>query len=103
MDIGTGKDLSEYELNQVKIPYHLIDILPAGEQYHLFAYKQDFLTAYNNIRERNKLPILCGGTGLYIEAVLNDYRLQEVPPNSSLREKLKNKTQEELKEILTSY
>ncbi len=103
MDIGTGKDLSDYEINSRHIPYHLIDIRDAGEKYTLFHYQQDFHRAFRDIAGRNKVPILCGGTGLYIESVLKGYRLLDVPENPTLRKSLSEKTLEELTEILASY
>ena len=103
MDIGTGKDLSDYVVNGKQIPYHLIDIADAGYKYNVYEYKRDFLNAYRQIREKNKLPILCGGTGLYLEAVLKDYQLPNVPENAELRKLLENKTLSELTDILKSY
>lgn len=103
MDIGTGKDLSDYFINGEAIPYHLIDIREAGEKYTLFEYQRDFHDAYADILFRKKTPILCGGTGLYIESVLKGYNLPDVPANIKLRESLQSKTLEELTEILTSY
>ena len=103
MDIGTGKDLADYTVNGQQIPYHLIDIAEAGEKYNLFQYQQDFWRSYYNIKERNKLPILCGGTGLYIESVLKSYKMVPVPENTALREKLKGYNLEELTEILKQY
>lgn len=103
MDIGTGKDLSDYFINGELIPYHLIDIREAGEKYTLFEYQHDFHDAYADILFRKKTPILCGGTGLYIESVLKGYNLPDVPANIKLRESLQNKTLEELTEILKSY
>lgn len=103
MDIGTGKDLEEYTIDGKKIPYHLIDILDAGEKYNLFEYQHDFHRVFTEIKNRNRLPILCGGTGLYIEAVLKGYRLPDVPENPVLRETLKNKSLPELAAILSSY
>lgn len=79
MDIGTGKDLSEYTYEEHAIPYHLIDICPPGYKYNLFEYIRDYNTAYADIINRGKTPILCGGTGLYIEAVLKGYSLPPVP------------------------
>jgi tRNA dimethylallyltransferase len=79
MDIGTGKDLASYTVNGRQIPYHLIDICPAGEKYNVFRYQHDFFEAYNDIRARGKLPILCGGTGMYMEAVLSAYRFPQNP------------------------
>ncbi len=103
MDIGTGKDLSEYYINGRQIPYHLIDILDAGEKYNLFEFQHDFHRVFSEIKNRNRLPVLCGGTGLYIEAVLKGYKLPDVPENPELRESLKNKSLTELTQILSSY
>lgn len=100
MDIGTGKDLADYTIGDVHIPYHLIDIAEPGTKYNLFQYQQDFHTAYNDIRSRGKLPILCGGTGLYIEAVLGGYSLSPVPQNPKLRESLEGKSLDELTQML---
>lgn len=99
MDIGTGKDLKEYE----SIPYHLIDICPAGYKYNLFEYLRDFEVAYNDIQSRSKNPILCGGTGLYVESVIKGLRLPQVPENKELRKSLEGKTLEELTTILSSF
>lgn len=96
MTIGTGKDLEEYG----DIRYHLIDIADAGEKYNLFRYKKDFRKAYGEIVSRNSFPILCGGSGLYIEAVCKDYDLKEVMPDTALRSELENKSLDELKDIL---
>ena len=92
MDIGTGKDLGEYE----EIPYHLMDIVDAGEKYNIFEYQRDFEKAYKDIRERGGIPILCGGSGLYIEAATCGYSLPEVPANPELRAELEQKSDEEL-------
>lgn len=100
MDIGTGKDLADYTISDVHIPYHLIDIAEPGTKYNLFQYQQDFHTAYNDIRSRGKLPILCGGTGLYIEAVLGGYSLSPVPQNPKLRESLEGKSLDQLTQML---
>ena len=96
MDIGTGKDLSDYG----DVPYHLIDICEPGTKYNLFQYQQDFYDAFELIRGRGALPILCGGTGLYIEAVLKGYRLSPVPQNQPLRDKLEDRSLAELTEML---
>ncbi len=96
MDIGTGKDLSEYQ----STPYHLIDICEPGTKYNLFQYQQDFFDAYQQIRGRGAVPILCGGTGLYIEAVLKGYHLSPVPQNQPLRDQLEGKSLDELTAIL---
>ncbi|MDR2682545.1 MAG: tRNA (adenosine(37)-N6)-dimethylallyltransferase MiaA [Dysgonamonadaceae bacterium] len=103
MTIGTGKDLSDYVVNGKAIPYHLIDICDPGEKYNLFRYQHDFHQAFAAIRARGKLPVLCGGTGLYIEAVLKGYRLPDVPENPELRQRLQNKTLPELEALLQSY
>ncbi len=103
MDIGTGKDLADYTVDGVQVPYHLIDILDAGEKYNLFQYQQDFWTAYNDVVSRGKLPILCGGTGLYIESVLKSYKMVPVPENKTLRQSLEGKSLEELAEMLKAY
>lgn len=100
MDIGTGKDLADYTIGDVHIPYHLIDIAEPGTKYNLFQYQQDFHAAYNDIRSRGKLPILCGGTGLYIEAVLGGYSLPPVPQNQKLRESLEGKSLDQLTQML---
>lgn len=100
MDIGTGKDLADYTIGDVHIPYHLIDIAEPGTKYNLFQYQQDFHTAYNDICSRGKLPILCGGTGLYIEAVLGGYSLSPVPQNQKLRESLESKSLDQLTQML---
>lgn len=96
MDIGTGKDLADYIIGKKQVPYHLIDIIDAGKKYNLFQYQQDFYNAYKDIIARGKQPILCGGTGLYIEAVLKGYALSPVPQNAALRETLANSTLHEL-------
>ena len=103
MDIGTGKDLAEYVVDGKPIPYHLIDIVDAGYKYNVFEYQRDFLKAFESVNQRGHLPILCGGTGLYIEAVLNGYKLLAVPDNQILREQLANKTLDELTSILRGY
>lgn len=89
MDIGTGKDLADYTVNGKLIPYHLIDICDPGYKYNVFEYQHDFFRAYQAIQGKGKLPILCGGTGMYIEAVLKGYKLLDVPQNPELRESLK--------------
>lgn len=103
MDLGTGKDLADYTVNGKNIPYHLIDICYPGYKYNVFEYQHDFYRAYQTIKEKGKLPILCGGTGLYIEAVLKGYKLLDVPQNPKLREQLKDKPLAELEQILAGY
>lgn len=100
MTIGTGKDLDDYVVHGRKIPYHLIDICEPGTKYNLFRYQEDFFSAYTDIVARGKQPILCGGTGLYIESVLKGYHLSPVPQNQALRDKLAGKSLGELTEIL---
>ena len=96
MDIGTGKDLGDY----AGVPYHLIDICEPGTKYNLFQYQQDFFDAYNSITGRGAVPILCGGTGLYIEAVLKGYKLSPVPQNPELRQRLEGRSLDELTQML---
>ncbi len=98
MDIGTGKDLCEYD----GVPYHLIDICDAGYKYNLYEYLRDFKIAYNDVLSRGKMPVLCGGTGLYVESVLNGLDLPQVPENKELRMSLEGKSLLELTEILSS-
>lgn len=102
MDIGTGKDLSDFTIDKVNIPYHLIDIVYAGYKYNLYEYQKDFFKVYQDIINRNKTPIICGGTGLYIEAVLKGYKLMEVPPDINFRKALEGKSIEELIAILST-
>ena len=105
MDIGTGKDLDDYEVKNengevTNVPYHLIDIREPGTKYNLFEYQQDFYDVYQDIRRRGAVPILCGGSGLYIEAVLKGYKLSPVPQNQELRDSLEGKPLNELTEML---
>jgi len=102
MDVGTGKDISEFNVGGKVIPHHLIDIVDAGEEYNVFKYQKDFLTAFEGIQQRKNKAILCGGTGMYLEAVLKGYRLLNIPENVELRERLENKTNEELLAELTA-
>jgi len=103
MNLGTGKDYEDYRIGDRSIPCHLIDIHEPGYKYNVFEYQQDFLRAFTTIQKSGKLSILCGGTGMYIEAVTRGYKLISVPVNESLREKLKNKSLIDLEQILTSY
>ncbi len=100
MDIGTGKDLEDYTVDGQPVPYHLIDIADAGTKYNLFQYQQDFRTAYDGIVGRGATPILCGGTGLYIEAVVKGYALSPVPQDPALRQRLEGMTLPDLTAML---
>ena len=103
MDIGTGKDIAEYTRDGVTVPTHLLDIVDAGEKYNLFEFQRDFLTSYEDIRSRGAFPVMCGGSGLYVESVLRGYRLLPVPENPELRVRLEEKSLEELTAILAGY
>lgn len=103
MDLGTGKDLVDYTVDGRQVPYHLIDIVEPGYKYNVFEYQRDFLKAYEEISAKGKTPILCGGTGMYIESVLKGYRLLPVPENPELRASLEGKSLEELTHILEGY
>ena len=103
MDIGTGKDLSEYERGNRVVPAHLLDVVDAGEKYNLFEFQRDFLVAYDDIRMRGAFPLMCGGSGMYVESVLKGYRLLPVPENPVLRASLEEKSLEELTDILAQY
>lgn len=103
MDIGTGKDLAEYTRDGVTVPSHLLDIVDAGEKYNLFEFQHDFLKAYEDIKARGAFPVMCGGSGLYVESVLRGYRLLPVPENPDLRARLEEKSLEELTAILAGY
>jgi tRNA dimethylallyltransferase len=103
MDLGTGKDYADYRIEGKTIPYHLIDIHEPGYKYNVYQYQKDFLDAFTDIHRREKVPVLCGGTGMYIEAVTRGYRLLAVPVNHELRERLKDKTLPELEQILSAY
>lgn len=104
MDLGTGKDLSDYHVvGDRYIPYHLIDIVEPGTKYNVFEYQQDFMKVYEDMKSRELLPVLCGGTGMYVEAILKGFNLVPVPENKALREQLSDKTLLELAEILSSY
>ena len=102
MDIGTGKDLSEYTVNNTSVPFHLIDIINAGERYHIHQFTNDLFEVYNQIYSHNKIPILCGGTGLYIDAILSNYQYTRVPINETMRGKLNSFSKIELATIFTA-
>lgn len=103
MDIGTGKDIADYTINGTQIPFHLIDIVDAGVKYNVYEYQKDFIPVFKDIESRKKLPVLCGGSGMYIEAVLKGYKLINVPINITLRDELNLKSDEELIQILKSF
>jgi len=103
MDIGTGKDYEDYLVGNHRIPVHLIDILDAGFEYNVYLFKQDFLKAYTDITERNFIPLMCGGSGLYIESVLRNYKMIDVPVNQELRDSLELKSDAELEALLKHY
>ena len=103
MDLGTGKDLADYTVDGHPIPYHLIDIADPGYKYNVFEYQRDFLISYESIKQKGCLPVLCGGTGMYLESVLKGYKLMPVPENPELRARLANHSLEELTEILKQY
>lgn len=103
MDIGTGKDIAEYTRGGVTVPSHLLDIVDAGEKYNLFEFQRDFLVAYEDIEKRGAYPVMCGGSGLYVESVLKGYRLLPVPENPPLRAELEEKSLEELTALLATY
>lgn len=103
MTIGTGKDLEEYQIKGINIPYHLIDIADAGEEYSLYRFVNDFKQAYYEITGKNHIPVVCGGTGMYIEAILKNYKIPDVPVNENFRKTLQSKSDEELVDMLKSY
>ena len=103
MNLGTGKDYGDYITGEKKIPCHLIDIADPGYKYNVFEYQRDFVNVLNDLRLRNKFPVVCGGSGMYIDAIVSGYRMIEVPPDPLLRASLEGKSMEELIEILSSF
>jgi tRNA dimethylallyltransferase len=103
MNIGTGKDYDDYLVDGIQVPYHLIDIVDPGYEYNIFEYQKDFLKVYHDILSREKLPVLCGGSGMYLEAVLKGYRLAQAESDDGFLDSLHNKTDDELVQILKSY
>ncbi|NOU16451.1 MAG: tRNA (adenosine(37)-N6)-dimethylallyltransferase MiaA [Bacteroidales bacterium] len=103
MNLGTGKDYQDYTVNNINIPYHLIDIVDAGTKYNVYEFQKDFFRVYNEIKSRGNIPILCGGSGLYIESVIKGYKLIAVPDNTELRLIMKGKSDDELIKQLSSY
>jgi tRNA dimethylallyltransferase len=102
MDLGTGKDLDDYRVDGISIPYHLIDLADAGFQYNVFEFQREFIRSYADICSRGKFPVFCGGSGLYLEAVLKGYKLTQVPSNQPRREELSLLSLEELSRLLKS-
>ncbi len=102
MDIGTGKDIEDYTINGVEVPHHILDVADAGFKYNVFMYMSDFRKAFTDISSRNRMPVLCGGTGMYLDSVLKRYNLLDVPVNETLRKSLEEKSIEELADILLS-
>jgi tRNA dimethylallyltransferase len=100
MDLGTGKDYEDYFVDGVEVPSHLVDIEDAGAHYNVYRFQTDFIKVFEELLSQKKMPVLCGGSGLYLEAVLKNYRLIEVPPNKKLRKELEGKNLQELTEIL---
>jgi len=103
MDLGTGKDLEEYQIDGINVPYHLIDIADAGYQYNVFEFQRDFLKVYQAVKEKGSFPVMCGGSGMYLEAILKGYRLIQVPVNEEKRAELQLLSLEALTEILKRY
>lgn len=103
MDLGTGKDLADYTIDNRAVPYHLIDIAEPGSKYNVFEFQHDFLQAYRQVTAKGKLPVMCGGTGLYVESVLRGYKLLPVPENPTLRSQLEGKSLSELTDQLATY
>lgn len=103
MNLGTGKDYDDYIVNGVEVPHHLVDIVDAGYKYNLFEFQRDFIKVYNDLKNREVFPVVCGGSGMYIDSIISGYRLIEVPPDPELRAELEKKPMEELISILASY
>ncbi|MBL7113028.1 MAG: tRNA (adenosine(37)-N6)-dimethylallyltransferase MiaA [Bacteroidales bacterium] len=103
MDLGTGKDLNDYKVEDRQIPCHLIDIADPGYEYNVYEYQRDFIKVFNEIHGRQKLPVLCGGSGLYIEAILKGYRLINVPVNRTLRKDLEGRSMDEMQKMLSAF
>jgi tRNA dimethylallyltransferase len=103
MNLGTGKDYDDYIVNGKTVPSHLIDIVDPGYKYNVFEYQQDFLDVYNDLLKRNKFPVVCGGSGLYIDSIISGYKLVKVPPDNKLRAELEEKSMKELTGILSAY
>jgi tRNA dimethylallyltransferase len=103
MNLGTGKDYDDYQINGTKVPYHLIDIADPGYKYNVFEYQRDFNKVYSDLKKRKIFPVVCGGSGMYADSIITGYKMFEVPPDSGLRIELEKKSMEELKEILLTF
>ncbi|NSW94759.1 MAG: tRNA (adenosine(37)-N6)-dimethylallyltransferase MiaA [Bacteroidales bacterium] len=103
MNLGTGKDYDDYIVEGVAVPYHLVDIVDVGYKYNLFEFQRDFIRVYNDLKNRDVYPVVCGGSGMYIDSIVSGYKLVEVPPDQELRKELEKKSMGELTEILASY
>jgi tRNA dimethylallyltransferase len=103
MDLGTGKDYGDYVVNGRSVPYHLVDIVDPGYKYNVFEYQSDFRKVYEEMKRREVFPVICGGSGMYVDSVVKGYRMFEVPPDPVLREELDKKPMKELREILANY
>jgi len=103
MNLGTGKDYDDYNINGSVVPYHLIDIADPGYKYNVFEYQRDFNKVYTNLKSRKVFPVVCGGSGMYADSIISGYKMVEVPPDSGLRAELDKKSLEELRDILSTY
>ena len=103
MNIGTGKDYDDYKVDGHQIPVHLLDIVDPGYKFNVFEYQKFFLDSFFELKSRNKIPVVCGGSGMYIDSIVSGYKLIEVPPDVNLRNELENKSMEELISILQNY
>ena len=103
MNIGTGKDYNDYIVDGKQIPVHLIDIVDPGYKYNVFEYQRNFLDTFRDIKNRNKFPVICGGSGMYLDSIVSNYKMREVPPDEDLRKELEKKPLNELIDILSSY
>jgi tRNA dimethylallyltransferase len=103
MNLGTGKDYDDYVIDGIRIQCHLTDIADPGYKYNVFEYQRDFIRVLTRLRERDVFPIVCGGSGMYVDSIISGYRLQEVPPDQELRSELENKSMQELVEILSTF
>jgi tRNA dimethylallyltransferase len=103
MNLGTGKDYNEYLIENTPLPFHLIDIVDPGYKYNVFEYQRDFINVYSSLKERKVFPVVCGGSGMYADSIINGYKMFEVPTDSGLRAELEKKSLEELREILSTY